>query len=81
MNNELALSEKALSRFAKEIVESIPDEAITKWGGLFIVSGFFFLAWNQYLDCQKAKTAMEHGYDYKSSPFSTTITKPEATVS
>ena len=40
MNNELALSEKALPRFAKEIVESIPDEAITKWGGLFIVSGF-----------------------------------------
>lgn len=81
MNNELALSEKALPRFAKEIVESIPDEAITKWGGLFIVSGFAYLAWNQYLDYQKAKSAMEHCYDYKSSLFSTTITKPEATVS
>lgn len=81
MNNELALSEKALPRFAKEIVESIPDEAITKWGGLFIVSSFAYLAWNQYLDYQKAKSAMEHGYDYKSSPLSTPITKPEATVS
>ena len=81
MNNELTIPKKELPYIFKEIVESLPDEAITKWGGLFIVSGFAYLALNQYFDCQKAKSAMENGYNYKSSLFGSTITKPDVIVS
>lgn len=81
MNNELAIPKKDLPHIFKEIVESLPDEAINKWSGLFIVSGFAYLAWNQYLDCQKAKSAIENGYNYKSSLFGSKITKPDVVVS
>lgn len=77
MKNELMQKNTITFAKVKEIIKLLPKESINKWGGVFIVSGFAYLALFQILDNPRVNKAMDLGINYTSSPFGVSITQPK----